>query len=212
MSNDMRKLMEAVTSVPLKEDYQDRVDAAVARIEKGGPLAQSELRFSILDAAQMLKVVELKFGKDSRQFKEFVTDVTKALKAKGLVKRKEAKSKAPYSVMAAGGYFDEKVPVTHKDIQALGYKMQSAAGDAFPDGDPNDMLSDYFKQKGWDTYDAFQKLVPVAAKEYLGTPDYSTYLANMWDDVYGDAKSDADHGNDYMYNMLGGDGAQNPWR
>ena len=76
MSNDMRKLMEAVTSVPLKEDYQDRVDAAVAHIEKGSPLAQYELKQAIFSAAESLDVIELKFGRDSRQFKEYIVDVS----------------------------------------------------------------------------------------------------------------------------------------
>lgn len=130
------------------------------------------------------------------------------------------KKRAPYYVMS-DGYYDDKQPVSHDEITALGNFMQTAAGEAFPDGDPNDLLTSYFRRKGWDAYDAHQKLVPAAAKKVLGTKSYIEYLANMWDEVYADAEYDAKAAakdlepgspETHMYDMMGGPGADNPWR
>jgi len=135
--------------------------------------------------------------------------------------KKAAANRAPYYVQSER-YYDERVPVTHDDIQELGHYMMGAAGESFPDGDPNNQLMRFFRQKGWDSSNAFEKLVPVAARKVLQTNSYNEYLADMWDDFYGDAKYDAEHpiknpdGSEYYdtsrLDMLGGANAHNPWR
>lgn len=145
--------------------------------------------------------------------------VTKANRS--IAAKKAAANRAPYYVQSKS-WHDEKIPVTHDDIQELGHYMMGAAGEAFPDGDPNDQLMKFFRKKNWEASDAFEKLVPLASKRVLGTRSYNEYLADMWDDFYGDAKYDAEHpiknpdGSEHYdtsrLDMLGGANAHNPWR
>jgi hypothetical protein len=107
-------------------------------------------------------------------------------------------------------------------MQELATAFETAAGNSFPDGDPHDALTAFYRKKGWDDYEANTKLLPKAVKKYLGAKDSYAYLANMWDSVYGDAKADyeawlkrdkKERGMEpHTYQSMGGDRARNPWK
>lgn len=136
--------------------------------------------------------------------------------------KKAAANRSPYYVRSIGHWGnDAKIGVSHDDIQELGHYMMGAVGDTFPDGDPNDALMKFFDHKNWDAQDAFLTLVPAASRKVLDTNSYNEYIADFWDQVYGDAKADAEiqyrsdgsaYSDSHMYDTLGGDGATNPWR
>lgn len=120
------------------------------------------------------------------------------------------KKRAPYYVMS-DGWEQDKQPVSHDEISALGNFMERLVGEIFPDGDPHIVLSSYFRKKGWDPDDA-QKLIPIAAEKVLGTSSYTEYLINNWDKIHQDAEDDANHGDSSMLQMMGGRDAENPFR
>jgi hypothetical protein len=177
----------------LKEDYYTRLQQVIDQVKDTletfnfNPMLFGTLDEVIVSAANKHSPTEIRLGGAAAS--SLMKDVKAALSKQGIIKKigaiKAAQNRAPYYVQSAYSY-DDKVPVTHKDLQDLGMHMQTAAGAAFPDGDPNDMLYQFFRARRWDPQDAYQKLVPAAAKKYLHTNSYDDYLADMWDDVYGD--------------------------
>lgn len=212
---DIRKFMNLFESTLIQEDYYQRVRDTVKAITSADMASEPELMAMkpvelIYHFAKLGNVVEI--GMNDRARKEFIKDVASELKAAGFKHRRKVArdpSARTYRVLGRSG---ERVKVTQEEIQKLGMKMMEFAGEVFPDGDPHDLLISYFKEQGWDMHDAFARLVPLAAKKVLGTKDYNNYLADLWDDAYGDAKHDAQNRESHLYNAMGGDQAVNPWK
>ena len=178
---------------PINEDYYTRLQQVIDQVKDTletfnfNPMLFGTLDEVIVAAANKHSPTEIRMGGAAAS--SLMKDVKATLSKQGIIKKigaiKAAQNRAPYYVQSSYSY-DDKIPVTDKDMQDLGMFMQTAAGNAFPDGDPNDMLYQFFQARKWDPQDSYKNLVPAAAKKYLHTNSYDDYLADMWDDVYGD--------------------------
>lgn len=244
LTSQMKLLVESITLV---EGYEDRVQQAAKFIVDTHGYSGKIDKAKLLSALQMergeatkknkggyddfadysFRRIMPEVGLSDQTWRQAGKDILAAISAGGYIKRAApATPRAPYSVRALHDtYGDEKrVPVTHDEISELGFKLMSWAGESFPDGDPNDRVMQWMERKGWDVSDAYERIMPVACKKSLGTKDYSEYLAQLWDDVYGDTKSYADgeglgysdeRPEDHMDDadrLLRSMGNENPWR
>ena len=182
----------------LTEDYQDRVDMIVAKLRTLAPIMSNDLTSKILQAAQEINAVELQMGERSR--KEFIRDIIKAAKSEGLVKRATVGPRTnPIKEMA----------------EKLARQMPSMAGDVFPDGDPNDLIGDWFRKNRISEDTGWSKIFPMAERILCHDhkcKSWNDFLADMWDDFAADARHDAEHGHPDRLEMIGGSSAKNPWR
>jgi len=141
-------------------------------------------------------------GKTGDSRKEFIQDVAKQMDFRRDTSKADAKR--------------EKVK---KALNDLYWIAQDAIGMSFPDGDPIDHIIPKARRLGI-PMDSVGEWLDRAFKKNEGV-SYDQFLSNLWDDQYGDAKSDMDHVNPSdkyyqtaksRYDMLGGDDARNPWR
>lgn len=183
--NDIRRL------AGLNESYQSRVDDVVAYVVRAQPKSKEEIMQWIEVGAANHADVEFraKDRKGSKAWPHFVKDVLNGLKGKLPRTRSQA------AIDAAKGRTASK----EKMLQQIADAIQAAAGEAFPDADPIDILIPKLNRMGIDTYDVGDWL-DKAARKHLGVKSYNDYLANMWDDV----KADGGYG----LNI----GDRNPWR
>jgi hypothetical protein len=178
----------------LHEAYEDRLQQIVSAIAKAhDKVKKDELKKLVHTAALNINAVEIK---SEKLFKELLTDVYSALKKQGKIASAQ-KAKPAYTVIDKYG---DQIPVSEDDIRALAFKIQAAAGDSFPDGDPIDSIMVWARKKGWDSY-GLGDLLDVATKKYLGANSYNDYLADLYDDFTQD--------NPGMYDL---NPNQNPWR
>jgi len=164
----------------INEAYDDRVqavaDAVIAQSQRE-PLKKDEISQAIESAAYKINPVELQFKNNpkSNTWKEFVKDVLAKLKGQVVMDR----SRGPSASAAAKRESKEQMLI------AIANAIQDAAGQAFPDGDPWDILSPKLRRMGIDTYD-ISKWLAAAAKKHLGVKDFNSYMANMYDDYAAD--------------------------
>lgn len=232
LTSKMRKLVE---SMELHEGYEDRIAQAASlvsgqskaeillKIQKDLEMANSRYTSHLSDLLKALPELRLKSrtaGEAQRDLFNYMSKNKMLARAKGV---RGPSTRAPYYVMSDNYSDESKVPVTHDDVAELGNNLLTWAGESFPDGDPNDRVYHWMKRKGWDVGDGYDRIMPVACKKYLGTKNYSEYLAQLWDDVYRDQafaaaeraknpKASEWSGGDDLYHSMGGDNAQNPWR
>lgn len=213
----MNLLKEHRIQMDLLENYDDRVHQFVKDMTGGEPMTLQDFNSQIETfgnpSERRTGMTRMGDGtsRPSTAWRDFKKDALAYAKSLKLIQRKAPPKRAPYSVQHPK-YWDEKVGVSHEEIVALADKMAEFAGNSFPDGDPHDHLYGYFQKKGWDTHDAFDKLVPIAAKKHLGVKTYSDYLAKFWDSIFADRKHDYDNGHKDALDMFGGPNARNPWR
>lgn len=214
---EMRKLMESMERAVIREGYEERVQKVVDWFNKEYPDGVTKKQFTQTmdqrdeELASMLGVHELKRSKaaavgsrgktgDSR--KEFIKDVA----AKMDFRRDTSKA-------------DSKREKVKKALDDLYWVAQDAIGMSFPDGDPIDHIIPKARRMGI-PMDSVGEWLDRAFKKHEGVGFYE-HLARLWDDQYGDAKSDMDHvspSDDYYqttkgrYDQLGGDDGRNPWR
>jgi hypothetical protein len=210
-SQNIRNLLETIT---IMENYDNRIISAanilIDHNGKNGTVSKedvlsvlkklhdkitsnaSSFSYEIIDEQLMKACVELR-SKNTKTFKDTVHDILGYMVKNRMITRASS-TRSPYYVESAS-WDAPKIGVSHQEINDLGMKMMNAAGDAFPDGDPNDAVTEYIARKGWDVSDAYDKLVPVAARKVLGVKSYSEYLANMWDEYNADfgASSEEDY-------------------
>jgi len=237
LSNQMKLLVESIT---LNEGYEDRVQQAAKFIVDTHGYDGKIEKSKIITALQYERGEATKAGRggyddfadysfrrimpevglSDQTWRQAGKDILAAISSGGYIKRAApATPRAPYSVLPVhASYGDKRIPVSHDEVSELGFKLMSWAGESFPDGDPNDRVMQWMERKGWDVSDAYERIMPIACKKSLGTKDYYEYLAQLWDDVYADAKASREpYQND---EALPGDdedlypsmGTENPWR
>ena len=164
----------------LNESYTDRVqtvaDAVIARSKKD-PLKKEELPRIIEWEASYNNVIELRF-KDtpkSTTWKEFVKDVLAKLKGNVILDN----SRGPSSSAAAKRVAKDQL------LSKIASEIQFAVGQAFPDGDPLDILIPKLQRMGIDTYNVHDWL-DAASKKNLGVKNFDSYMAALYDDYAGD--------------------------
>ena len=127
----------------------------------------------------------------SKTWKEFVIDVAKSLKGKlGRGRSPEAKAAAAQRQARDNEELKNK-------LEKIANIIQDAWGQAFPDGDPADIIVPRLRRLGIDRYDAIDWM-NKAARRIMGYKSYNDFLATSWEEFKGD--------NPEM--NLGG----NPWR
>lgn len=231
--NEMKKIVKLLNeSKQINESYESRIaqafDEIMREINRFGepkPVTKKEFIDKLVRLrANAMRVIATQHGELPTDIEELLPEIRikseKAWKdaAKDLIKLGNDK-KAFAKVKKEKEWWEDDEPTkpSQDEIVELGYYMMSQAGNSFPDGDPHDSLPAFFRKKGWGEtgYD----YVNQAAKAVLGTNTYSEYLAQLWDDVYGDARADYEHwansdpktrGHEpEMYRMLGD---TNPWK
>lgn len=208
LTSSMRLLVESMT---LHEGYEERI-AQAAQLVKGMSKADilakidSDLSNAQYGGGSELLSAMPEFKLKSKTAAEAKRDLIAYMSQNKLLGRaKSTAIRAPYYVMQRNSWGDHKVPVSHEDVAELGHNLLTWAGESFPDGDPNDRVSEWMERMDWDVGDGYDRIMPIACKKYLGTKNYSEYLAQLWDDVYGDRG----HYNDDLTRSMG---TTNPWR
>jgi hypothetical protein len=132
----------------------------------------------------------------SKQWPEFVSDVTKILKGQ----LKSSRGKSPEALAArAAKQEQDYTELTHK-LEKIANIIQDAWGQAFPDGDPIDIIMPKMRRMGIDMYDVGDWL-NKAARRVMGYRSYQDFLEQSWDQFKGD---NPDLVNDYNLHS-------NPW-
>jgi hypothetical protein len=206
-SNYMRQIMEAIDMAQnLNEGYEDRVQQVADYITKAYPnITRKQFPSAIEDAAANTGVVELraisepglnqKVG-DSR--KEFMKDVAAQINFQRDTSKQQDKNTRRDAVL--------------RDLVNI---IDDAVGMSFPDGDPFDHIFPKARKLGIRADDVLEWLDRAVRKAGMGK-SYHGYLKDLWDDQYGDARSDHERSPENpqtqdRYNSLGGDNYQNPW-
>ncbi len=233
LTSRMRQLVE---SMELHEGYEDRIAQAASLVsgktkEEVLSTIQTDIEMfsnrnfggeksELLKALPELQLKSRTAGEAQRDLLSYMSKNKMLGRAKGV---RGPSTRAPYYVMSKYSWDEKRLPVTHEDVAELGNNLLSWAGESFPDGDPNDRVSEWMERRDWDVGDGYDRIMPVACKKYLGTKNYGEYLAVLWDDVYKDQAAYAaeraknpkssEYGSDNdLYRSMGGDGARNPWR
>jgi hypothetical protein len=167
----------------LDEGYQDRVqeiaDAVIQRSQTV-PMKKEDVLQAIETESGYNRVPEygLKDRKGSKAWPDFVKDVMAALKGKVKMDRKTGPNAA-----AA-----EKRVAKERMLAKISMDIDDAVGQAFPDGDPIDILAPKLRRMGIDEYD-IQKWLDAAVKAHSGAKSFDEYMGNMYDDYAGDNPS-----------------------
>lgn len=170
--------------VTLKEGYEDRVKAVAAKViqyAEGKPVDKQTAMQLIDRAASITGALEysMKNRAGSNTWKEFVKDVAKELKGKlGRGRSPEAKAAAAERQAAENEALKNK-------LQRIANIIQDAWGQAFPDGDPADIIIPKLRRLGIDTYDAIDWM-NKAARRVMGFKSYNDFLEKSWDEFKGD--------------------------
>jgi hypothetical protein len=119
-----------------------------------------------------------------KAWSDFKKDAHAKAKELGLVARKKAPPRAPYKIQKHNSrYYDDHVPVSHEDIHHLANKISDSIGNSYPDGDPHEHIASHMRKKGWDVYNGFDKLVPIAMKKHLQHKgDLHSLIHQNWKD------------------------------
>ena len=187
--NDVQDLREAVSKkkdfkVTLKEGYEDRVNEVAAKVielARGEPVDKQTLLHLIDRASSLIGNIEyrMKGHATSKTWKEFVIDVAKSLKGKlGRGRSPEAKAAAAQRQARDNEELKNK-------LEKIANIIQDAWGQAFPDGDPADIIVPRLRRLGIDRYDAIDWM-NKAARRIMGYKSYNDFLATSWEEFKGD--------------------------
>jgi len=198
----VQSLTESVKK-KINESYEDRVAQVIDAIKKEFPYGipgEVNLDQTIEQHARGTVEHSLKNNPSSHAYRQFVKDIKAGLR--GYVKRKSsAKPKPPGFVRYVRDANNQgRVAVTVDDINELGRMMEKYASEGFPDSDPTDMLFHFYHAKNWSSDDAQDYLLSRAARQYLGTSSYYSYLHDMYNDYTRDNPG-----------VMGLDPNKNPW-
>jgi len=217
MSSDyMRQIIESINRAQqLNEGYEERVQAIADALSKEFP--EGVTNKELLDKARIVNkkydigVTELRGNAVAglnQKVGDSLKDFMKDLKAVFKTKRDTSKT-------------DAKRERINQVLDRLAMVIYDAVGMSFPDGDPFDHIYPKARKMGIPPDDVLTWLDRAIRKDGSGK-SYRDYLATVWDDQYGGAKSDYDHNRDPeskyhqtakdRYNMMGGDDYRNPWR
>ena len=76
---------------------------------------------------------------------------------------------------------------TDAELQEIARKIEDVTGSVFPDGDPIDKLAPWIKKRfSLGEFGDVGSVLAAAAKKHLGSKDYYSYLADMWEDYIDD--------------------------
>lgn len=207
-SEYMRQILESIEQAQqLDEGYDERVAQVANIIKRDYPdgITKNEFGRAVEKAGQEAGAVEMrgsaiagrgqKIG-DSR--KEFINDVAAQID----FRRDTSKT-------------DAKRARTEQVLNKLADVISDAVGMSFPDGDPFDHIFPQARKMGIPADNVLAWLDRAVRKSGMGK-SYHSYLQDLWQDQYNDARSDYERMPNSAsarsrYDMLGGDRFQNPW-
>lgn len=152
----------------------------VLELTDNKPLDQATLDRYIRTAAGGIDSVEYKQMNNPRStaWKEFIKDVRAQIKGQ----LRYSRGVNPETTARKA---QEKAELEAK-LTKIAYIIQDAASQAFPDGDPFDIIIGKMRRMGITNYD-IRDWLDRAAKHVLGVKDYDTYMADMYDDYAADS-------------------------
>ncbi len=159
---------------------------------------KNTLKYYIEDAASRHNCVELRFKNHptSKQWSEFVADVIKSIKAQ----LKFSRGRSPEAIAARAAEQDRVNAELNRKLEKIASIIQDAWSQAFPDGDPLDIIIPKMRRLGIDTYDVGDWL-NKAARRIMGYRSYNDFLEQSWNEFKGDNPDKVDD-----YNLH-----SNPW-
>lgn len=165
----------------LTETYQDRVrDVSDAIIDSSQrvPLKKPQILDAIERQSRDKDVPELRFKgrQGSRAWPDFVKDVLAELKGKVVLDRRRGPSDSATAKRA------EK----EKLLSKISMYIEDAIGQAFPDGDPVDILVPKLLRLGIDEFN-IGKWLDDAVRSHLGAKSFNAYMGNIYDDMAADS-------------------------
>ena len=189
----MRQILESIERAKLvNEGYDDRVNDVVSAIRSANPdgITKNKFAHAVARAGRDTGALEMRDDrvagtnqKTGDAKSEFIKDVA----AKIEFVRDTSKQ-------------TEKSARVSQALEELANIIEQEIGNSFPDGDPFDHIAPRARRLGIPMGN-LSEWMDRAAKKHLGTKDYHTYLADIWDDFI-----DGNTGNDEFQ------GQSNPWR
>ena len=172
------------SKITLKEGYEDRVKSVADKVVKyaeGNPVDKQTVMQLIDRAASITGALEysMKNRAGSNTWKEFVKDVAKELKGK------LRRGRSPEAKAASAARQAQENEALKNKLQRIASIIEDAWGQAFPDGDPSDIIIPKLRRLGIDSYDAIDWM-NKAARRVMGYKSYNDFLEQSWDEFTGD--------------------------
>ena len=187
---EIKKFRALLENVVVNEAYEDRVrqiaDSIVQQFH-GQPVTKQELTIAIKNGIISAKNRGMSMG--SLKPEEMVKDVIKAISNQIKIKK------------TAGPKTQARQELS-KMVDDLSWEIPSLVGATFPDGDPIDMVGEWYRKNrnaistllyAIDEYNPqgffWDKMWPAAEKKFCkeyGCKDLHDYCAQLWDEHSGD--------------------------
>jgi len=183
----MRQILESIeTAQTITESYEQRVQAVASIINTEHPdgITKKEFTAAVEKAGAEAGAVEMRPGKPGlnqkpgNARKDFIKDVAQQVEFRRDNSANDAKKRR-----------------TELVLERLSNVIDEAIGNAFPDGDPFDIIYPAAIKMGIRPYDVLEWL-DRAVRKHNGGKDYHSYLNNIWQDHMETIHPDGHHNKD----------------